>query len=108
MTSKASQNEKEVLEGKVLAILSYLSVLCIIPLILKKDNDFVLCHGKQGLVIFVGEVAIFVIHIALGPWILSLGSFVFGVFSLWGIVEALMGRYVKLPFISDIADKITL
>ena len=35
-------NEKQVIEGKVFAILSYLSILCIIPLLFKKDNDFVL------------------------------------------------------------------
>ena len=100
--------EKEILEGKIFAVLSYLSILCIIPLVLKKDNNFVLSHGRQGLVIFVGEVTVFVAHVVLGQWILSLGSFIFGVISLWGIVEVLRGHYVKLPFISDIADKITL
>lgn len=100
--------EKEILDGKVFAILSYLSILCIIPLVLKKENNFVLSHGKQGLVIFVGEVAVFVVHIVLGQWFLSSGSFVFGAISLWGIIEVLRGRYVKLPIISDIADKITL
>ena len=99
---------KEILEGKVFAILSYLSILCIIPLVLKKENQFVLSHGKQGLVIFIGEVAVFVVSVVLGPWILSLGIFCFGVISLWGIVEALRGNYVKLPLISDIAEKITL
>ena len=103
-----SRQEEEILEGKVLAILSYLSILCIVPLVLKKDNAFVLSHGKQGLVIFVGEVAVFVIQIVLGPWFFSLGSFVFGVMSLLGIIEVLRGHYVKFPFISDIADKITL
>ena len=48
MATKA-ENDKTIREGKVFAILSYLSILCIIPLILKKDNEFVLAHGKQGL-----------------------------------------------------------
>lgn len=109
MTADGSRrNEKQVLEGKVYAVLSYLSILCIIPLVLKKDNDFVLSHGKQGLVIFVGEAAVFVLHIVLGMAVLRLGIFVFGLISLWGIIEVLKGNYVKLPVISDIADKITL
>ena len=108
MPEDTSKNHDEIIEGKVLAILSYLSILCIIPLVLKKDNAFVLSHGKQGLVIFVGEVSVFVIHIALGTWILSLGTFIFGALSLWGIIEVLRGRYIKLPIFSDIADKITL
>ena len=104
-------NEADILDGKMYAILSYLSILCIIPLILKKENSFVLSHGKQGLVIFVAQVALFIFHIILGPWglvILRLGLFILWSLSLWGIIEVLRGRYVKLPFISDIAEKITL
>ena len=101
-------SEKEILEGKIFAVLSYLSILCIIPLLLRKENDFVLSHGKQGLVIFIGEVSIFIIHIVLGAWILNLGTFFFGIISLWGIIEVLRGNYVKLPFVADIAEKITL
>ena len=100
--------DQEVIDGKIYAVLSYLSILCIIPLVLKKENPFVLFHGKQGLVIFIGEVAVFVAHIVLGPAILSIGTFVFGVVSLVGIIQVLRGQYYKFPYISDIADKITL
>lgn|SRR3989338_3614488 len=101
-------SEKQILEGKIFALLSYLSILCIIPLVFKKDNEFVLSHGKQGLVIFIGEVAVFILHIVLGPGFLRLGIFVFGLFSLWGIIEALKGNSVKLPVVNNIAEKITL
>ena len=108
MPEETPQRNDEIIEGKVFAILAYLSILCIIPLVFKKNNPFVLSHGKQGLVIFVGEASVFVIQIAVGSWILSLGTFVFGIFSLWGIIEVLRGRYIKLPIIAGIADKITL
>lgn len=98
---------KEVLEGKIFAILSYLSILCIIPLVFKKDNQFALSHGKQGLVLFVGEVAVFIVSV-LFEWIFRPFIFIFGVLSLWGLIWALKGEYVKLPVISNIADKITL
>ena len=101
-------DEAEILEGKIFALLAYLSVLCIIPLVFKKENKFALFHGKQGLVIFVGQVAIFIVNIILGPWILKLGCFLLGVFSLIGIMAALKGRFLKLPVIWDIAEKITL
>ena len=107
MSSAKPSEEEEILEGKIYAVLAYLSVLCVIPLVLKKDNPFVLSHGKQGLVIFVGQVALFILHIVL-PGILRLGLFLFGVLSLWGIIEALRGHYVKLPFVTDLADKISL
>ena len=105
--SRDSQ-EDQVLEGKVWAVLAYLSILCIIPLILKKENSFVYKHGKQGLVLFVSEVAVFILHILLGAWFLKLGMFILGVLSFIGIVAVLEGRYVELPFFSKIAEKITL
>jgi len=100
--------EKHVLEGKIFAVLSYLTVLCIIPLILQKDNAFVLSHGKQGLVLFVAEVAVFIAHIALGTSVLRLGFFILLSLSLWGMIEALKGQYGKLPIVSNLADKIVL
>ena len=100
-------NEKQVMEGKIFAVLSYLSILCIIPLVLKKDNQFTLVHAKQGLVLFVMEVGVFIISVIF-EWIFRPFIFIFGVLSLWGIVEALRGRELKLPVISEIADRITL
>lgn len=108
MNKRPGSETEQILEGKIFAVLSYLSILCIIPLVWKKENPFVLRHGKQGLVIFLGEVAVFIIHIVLGDWILRLGIFVFGVISFIGIVAALKGRHIELPVVSGIAQKITL
>jgi len=84
------------------------SILCIIPLVFKKDNPFVLKHSKQGLILFLGEVAVFIIHIILGYWILRLGMFIFGVFSFIGLVASLQGRDAQLPIVSKLAEAITL
>ena len=108
MSRPDSPKEKLIREGKVFAILAYLSILCIVPLIFKKDNDFVLSHSKQGLVIFVGQVGVFVLHIVLGTWILRLGMFVLWVLSFLGIIAVLKGNYIQLPVIARIADQITL
>lgn len=102
-----NEQDPKIVEGKIFAILAYLSILCIIPLVFKKDNDFVLSHGKQGLVIFIGQVAVFILSI-LFPWIFKLGMFVLMVLAFFGLIAALNGRYVQLPVISGIADKITL
>ncbi len=106
--NKRPGEAQQILEGKIFAVLSYLSILCIIPLVVRRENPFVLRHGKQGLVIFLGEVAVFIIHIVLGDWILRLGIFVFGVISFIGIVASLQGRHIELPVVSGIAQKITL
>jgi len=108
LNKRLTKEEKQILEGKIFAVLAYLSILCIIPLVFKKDNPFVLKHGKQGLVLFVGEVAVFIVHIILGTAVLKLGMFVLGVLSFIGIIFSLNGRYIKIPLVSDLAEKITL
>ena len=106
--AKSRWTEEEINEGKIFAVLAYLSFLCIIPLIFKKENPFVLKHGKQGLIIFVAEVAVFVLQILLGTWLLKLGMFIFGVASFVGIVAVLHGQDVAIPYVSKIAETITL
>ncbi|HQP10389.1 MAG TPA: hypothetical protein PKV41_03285 [Candidatus Omnitrophota bacterium] len=106
--NQSSRVDPQILEGKIFAMLSYLSILCIIPLVFKKDNPFVLKHGKQGLVLFLGEVAVFIVHIILGLWILRLGMFVLGVISFIGLIAALQGREAELPVVTGLAESITL
>jgi len=102
-----SAQDRDIKEGKIFAILGYLWILCIIPLVFKKENSFVLNHSRQGLVIFVGVVAIFIFSIVF-PWLLRPGLFLSGILSLWGILEALQGKDLRIPFVRDYADKITL
>lgn len=102
------RESQEVLDGKAYAILAYLWILCLIPLILKKDNRFALFHAKQGLVIFLAEIIIGFVGVipVLGWMILFFGTLLFGILSLVGIVQVLMGQYFKMPVIGDIAEKI--
>jgi len=102
--------QKEIQEGKFFAVISYISFLCIVSLLLKKDNRFALYHAKQGLVLFVLEVGAFIISvIPILGWLIGMFSCViFGLFSLWGILQAFMGNQNRFPLISDIAEKIVL
>ena len=105
-----SLKEKEIQEGKFFAIISYISFLCIIALVLKKDNKFAIHHAKQGLVLFVLEVVCFILSVIpfLG-WLLgSSGLLIFSLVSIWGILQSLMGNKSRILLISDIADKIVL
>ncbi len=110
LSSPAPGAEKEIQEGKFFALISYISFLCIISLILKKENKFALYHAKHGLVLFVLEVAAFIISVVpiLGWLIWGLGTVVFVCLSVWGILNAAMGKYNRVPLFSDIADKIVL
>lgn len=107
---KKETASSEILEGKIFAVLAYLSILCIIPLIFKKDNKFCLFHAKQGLVLFIVEVAVFVLSVLpfFGGIIYRLGILCFGLLSLWSIIQALLGRYAKIPLVFELAQKIIL
>ncbi|MDD5653355.1 MAG: hypothetical protein PHT31_04225 [Candidatus Omnitrophica bacterium] len=101
---------KEIQEGKFFAVISYIAFLSVVTLLLKKHNHFAVFHAKQGLVLFVFEVGCFVLSIIpfLGWIIKTLGIVVFILMSLWGILQASMGNYSRMPFVSRISDKISL
>ena len=107
MSIEGEFSKEDVLDGKMYAVLAYLSIFCIVPLIIKKNNAFVLSHGRQGLVLFVAEVATLVISIVL-PWAFRPFLFILFGFSFWGMVTAIRGQFVALPIIAGIAEKITI
>lgn len=104
------EKDKEIEEGKIFAVVAYWGFLCILPLILKKDNKFCVYHGKQGLVLFIFLAAGFLFNIIpfLGEVIWRLVLFVYLFMFLWGTVQALAGSYGRMPVVSDIAEKISL
>jgi len=104
------QEEQEIREGKFFAIISYVVFLCIITLVLKKDNKFALYHARQGLVLFVLEVAAFILSIIpiLGWLIGVFGYALFLLVSIWGIMQSALGIYCKIPVVSDIAEKVII
>ena len=107
MPSEVGFSKADVIDGKMYAVLAYLSILCIVPLIVKKNNPFVLVHGRQGLVLFVAETAALVISIVF-PWAFRPLLFILFGFSFWGMVMAIRGQAVELPIIARIAEKITI
>ncbi|NQT23292.1 MAG: hypothetical protein HQ579_07665 [Candidatus Omnitrophica bacterium] len=101
---------KEIQEGKIYAVIGYLWILCLVPLLLKKENKFALFHAKQGLILFICEIALAIVGIVpvLGWLISMLGWLACGILSLVGMVQALMGNYWKMPIVGDYAEKISL
>ncbi|MDD5116617.1 MAG: hypothetical protein PHW98_06110 [Candidatus Omnitrophica bacterium] len=97
-------------DGRFFAVISYISFLCIITLILKKNNKFALYHAKQGLVLFVMEVAAFILSIIplFGLLIGIFGYALFFLVSIWGLMQAALGVYCRIPVISDIAENVIL
>lgn len=99
----------EIKEGAPFAALSYVFCFWILTFILKKDNQFAYFHAKQGIVVFVGEIACTIF--AFVPVIGALFGFlllVFLCFSLYGIYLSLTGKMTLMPIIGDIAQKLVV
>ncbi|NQT90300.1 MAG: DUF4870 domain-containing protein [Candidatus Omnitrophica bacterium] len=107
----ATDNEEQVInDAKIFAIVAYIGILCLLPLLLKKDNKFALHHGKQGLVIFIAEVICGMLGvIPILGWLMAPVLFIILAFySLIGIIQAASGKYWKAPIVADLAEKINL
>lgn len=88
-------------------VLSYLSILCLIPIFTKKEDDFIKFHAKQGLMLFIIEAAAGIVSVIpiFGGLVVTLGVLVCGLLSLAGIVQVLMGNKWSMPVISEWAEK---
>lgn len=89
-------------EGKVAAILAYVPFLCFYALFMKRENSYAFHHGKQGLVLFIVELAAVALRWDL-LWnvVLILCAGV----AIWGMVAALRGDSFRMPVISDLLDQ---
>ena len=56
-------SEEELEQGRFFAVIAYLSVLSLVPIVFKKSNKFAVFHGKQGLILFIWEVGALVVSI---------------------------------------------
>src|SRR5680860_1594678 len=95
-------------DNKIIAILSYIGVLCLIPLFTKKDDKFVFFHAKQGLVLFIVEIiTYFILTIPGFGWIIApIASLIWFALSIVGIINVLGGEMKELPILGKFADKI--
>lgn len=100
----------------IFLVLSYLGILCLIPLLAKKDDPDVQWHAKNGLALFIAELVWVAIRIALifvripmlGCGMATIGCIVwigFLALSVIGIVKAVNGQRFRIPVLTDMAEK---
>lgn len=105
INSKSSK-DLDVEINKGVAALSYVWVLCLVPLLGKKDSEFAQHHAKQGFIVFTIEIlGSLVFWIPLFGWILAVALFVVAVM---GVIKALNGEWWEIPLIYDWSKKINL
>jgi uncharacterized membrane protein len=97
----------------IFLVLSYLGILCLIPLLGKKDDPEVQWHAKNGTVLLFAEIAWVIVRIALSyAGVGCLGSVVdcvvwlgFLALSVFCIVKAVGGQRFRIPLLTDFAEK---
>lgn len=98
----------------IMLVLSYLGLLALIPLFMKKEDREVQWHAKNGLAFFVAYIAVYAIFFILdmmisGGCISSIAGcglwIAYIVLIILGIVKATKGERLRLPVVSDFADK---
>lgn len=110
MTEELKEEQKQEVKKEqpnAIAALSYIGILVLVPLLAVKDDEFVKFHTKQGLVLFIAEIATMTIS-----WLPIIG-WIFGFFlgilwlilSIMGILNVLAGKKKPLPVIGGFADK---
>lgn len=101
---------KKVDDDKVIAAIGYLGILCLIPLLAKKDSAFAVHHGKNGLVLLIVWLILWVGNIIpfLGQIIWLLGSLLLLVMVIIGISKALSGEKWDMPVLGAYTEKIKL
>lgn len=96
----------DVEENKGMAAIAYLGILCLIPLLAKKDSPFAQYHAKQGLMLFILEVILgFVWVIPFVGWIIGTVGWLFAfILFIMGLMNALGGKTQPLPVIGKYAE----
>ena len=93
--------KKDIDDNKVIAMLSYIGILFLIPMLTKKESNFCQAHAKQGMVLFITAIVLGWIPF-LGQ-ILLLGIVVVAIIS---IIKTLDGQYWPIPVLDDLSKKL--
>lgn len=86
--------------GKVMAGLSYFSVLFLLPYVFRKDDDFAMYHAKQGRNLFIAGIIGDIVGGLFGlGWLVGLARISL---ALIGVSNVIKGLKKPLPFIGEL------
>lgn len=109
--STGQYSQQDIESNKVMAILSYFTLLVLVPIFAAKESPYARFHANQGLVLLIIEAILYVITYVLGwipviGWILALVVWVLEiivlVLAIMGIVNAAQGKAKELPIVGGI------
>lgn len=86
----------------LLAALSYVWILGLVMLVIKRKDAFVQFHAKQGIVLFLISLVGFIPVIGWILWALAVTGMVLGFIHAW------QGKEYKLPYVHGWSQKINI
>lgn len=108
----AEMDQQDINDNKIISILSYISILVLIPIFAVPGSKFARFHANQGLLLFVLEIALGIVKIVLSTilavisWrlasivnVLVILDIAFLVLAVIGIINAANGVAKELPII---------
>ena len=88
--------------NKLMAALSYIGILVLIPLFASKNSKFVKFHVNQGLVLCLLAIACgFMGKLKLIGWIFNICSIVVFILAVVGIIYVFQGKAKELPVVGN-------
>lgn len=98
-----NMNKNDISDNKLMALLSYLWLLVLIPLFANKNSDFVRFHTNQGLVLLICNAIIGILSlipvIRIAAALLEIVAFIIMII---GIINVANGKAKELPIIGKI------
>lgn len=94
-------NQEDVQQNKVMGILAYIGILCLIPFFAAKESEYAQYHAKQGLNLFIVNVIASIVASIVAGVIGFVCGFALGEIGvvLAGIIGFVIGGAVNLVFI---------
>jgi uncharacterized membrane protein len=89
-------------DRNLMAALSYVWILSIVMLIVRRGDTFIQFHAKQGVILLILSIFGFIPVIGWIVWILAVVGMIFGFINAW------QGREYRLPIVYEWSTKIRL
>ena len=97
-------------EVRIISAIGYLWILCLLPLLGKRESEFAQHHGKQGLVLTIASFAIWLVAwFPLIGWLVGFfGTIGLLALAVTGIQKAFKGQWWEMPILGKYAKQIKL
>lgn len=98
----AEQDPEDIQKNKVMAVLAYIGILVLIPILCAKDSKFAKFHANQGLVLFILAIVCSALaKLKVIGWIFGLVDLAVFILAVVGIVYAIQGKAKELPIVGN-------